>query len=103
MLKHKCAHAGVVFKEIDEGYSTRTCSACGTLRGPKGVNGPRIRKWVCSECGVAHDRDISAAKNICALGQEFCQRNTYPFRGEGYHQTYNNKPHDSPLPLIFSP
>ncbi|MGS0943151.1 RNA-guided endonuclease InsQ/TnpB family protein [Pseudomonas luteola] len=70
MLEYKCAHAGIVFKEVDEAYTTRTCSACGSLTGPKGVNGLRIREWTCCECGVAHDRDINAARNILALGHE---------------------------------
>ncbi|MFV1943403.1 zinc ribbon domain-containing protein [Pseudomonas luteola] len=46
------------------------CSACGSLTGPGGVNGLRIREWTCCECGVAHDRDINAGRNILALGYE---------------------------------
>ncbi|WP_312602664.1 transposase, partial [Pseudomonas luteola] len=60
----------IVFKEVNEAYTTRACSACGSLTGPKGVNGLRIREWTCCECGVAHDRDINAAMNILALGHE---------------------------------
>ncbi|WP_264371129.1 transposase [Azotobacter chroococcum] len=48
--------------------TTRTCSSCGSLSGPQGVNGLRIREWTCSECGVAHDRDVNAARNILAVG-----------------------------------
>jgi IS605 OrfB family transposase len=70
MLEYKCDHAGIVFKEVNEAYTTRACSACGSLTGPKGVNGLRIREWTCCECGVAHDRDINAARNILALGHE---------------------------------
>lgn len=68
MLAYKCAHAGLVFREVDEAYTTRTCSSCASLSGPQGVNGLRIREWVCRECGVAHDRDVNAARNILAAG-----------------------------------
>lgn len=68
MLAYKCAHAGIVFKEVNEAYTTRTCSSCGSLSGPQGVNGLRMREWTCSECGVTHDRDVNAARNILAVG-----------------------------------
>jgi len=68
MLEYKCAHAGIVFKEVNEAYTTRACSSCGSLSGPQGVNGLRIREWTCRECGVTHDRDVNAAKNILAVG-----------------------------------
>ena len=72
MLEYKCAHAGVVFEEIDEAYTTQTCSSCGSKppERPRGIAGLGIREWQCSECGVTHDRDINAAKNILALGHE---------------------------------
>lgn len=70
MLSYKCDHAGIVFKEVNESYTTQTCSNCGALPDsrPRGIAGLGIREWVCSECGVAHDRDINAAKNILAVG-----------------------------------
>lgn len=72
ILEYKCAHAGVVFEEVNESYSTQTCSSCATIpvSSPKGRAGLRIREWTCSECGAEHDRDINAAKNILALGHE---------------------------------
>ena len=71
MLDYKCAHAGIVFKEVNEAYTTQTCSCCGALPDsrPRGIAGLGIRKWTCSACGVRHsDRDINAAKNILAVG-----------------------------------
>ena len=70
MLEYKCAHAGTVFKEVNEAYTTQTCSDCGCLPDsrPKGIAGLGIREWTCSECGVTHDRDVNAAKNILAVG-----------------------------------
>ena len=72
MLEYKCAHAGVVYEEINESYSTQTCSGCHTIpdSSPKGRTGLRIREWTCSECGAEHDRDINAAKNILAVGHD---------------------------------
>jgi len=70
MLEYKCAHAGIVFKAVNEAYTTQTCSNCGALPDsrPRGIAGLGIREWTCSACGVRHDRDINAAKNILAVG-----------------------------------
>jgi IS605 OrfB family transposase len=70
MLRYKCDHAGVVFAEVDESYTTQTCSACLSVCGPKGREGLGTRQWVCSECGTDHDRDRNAAVNIARLGCE---------------------------------
>ncbi|TWH76710.1 IS605 OrfB family transposase [Azomonas agilis] len=70
MLEYKCAGAGIVFKAVNEAYTTQTCSNCGALPDsrPKGIAGLGIREWTCSACGVRHDRDINAAKNMLAVG-----------------------------------
>ena len=71
LLAYKCELAGSVFLEVDERYTTQTCSCCGAIsdNSPKGRAGLGIREWTC-ECGVTHDRDINAARNILALGNE---------------------------------
>jgi IS605 OrfB family transposase len=69
-LKYKCDHAGVVFAEVDESYSTQTCSECSALSGPRGREGLAVRHWVCGDCGSFHDRDRNAALNIARLGCE---------------------------------
>ncbi|MCT8185158.1 transposase [Pseudomonas sp. HD6421] len=69
MLSYKCDSAGIVFREVNEAYTTQACSHCGALppSSPKGRTGLGIREWTC-ECGVTHDRDINAARNILAVG-----------------------------------
>lgn len=71
MLQYKCDDAGAWFDEVNEAYSTQTCSTCGARpeSRPKGIAGLGIREWTCA-CGAMHDRDINAARNILALGHE---------------------------------
>lgn len=72
MLEYKCDHAGIVFKVVNERNTTQTCSNCQQLPDsrPRGIAGLGIRAWICSGCGVTHDRDVNAARNILALGHE---------------------------------
>ena len=72
MLEYKSAYAGVVFEEVNEAFTTQTCSCCGSISpsSPKGRAGLRIREWTCSDCGSVNDRDLNAARNILALGHE---------------------------------
>ena len=71
MLKYKCENAGVLFEEVNEAYTTQTCSCCGSrCSSPRGRTGLGIREWQCMGCGTLHDRDINSALNILALGHE---------------------------------
>ena len=65
-LAYKAVRHGAWFEEVNESYTTQTCSDCGVLPDsrPKGIAGLGIRNWVCSECGGVHERDVNAAKNI---------------------------------------
>lgn len=69
-LKYKAMARSVVFAEVNEAYSTQTCSCCGSLsaNSPKGRAGLGIREWRCADCGTLHDRDVNAARNILAAG-----------------------------------
>jgi putative transposase len=67
MLEYKCKYANVVFCEVNEAWSTQTCSSCGRVEGPKGIEQLDVREWTCS-CGAHHDRDVNAALNIRAKG-----------------------------------
>ena len=64
MLRYKALAHGAWYEEVNESFSTRVCSSCGCETGPKGVAELGIRSWICSECGMSHDRDINSARNI---------------------------------------
>jgi IS605 OrfB family transposase len=64
MLRYKATAHGAWYEEVNEAFSTRVCSSCKCETGPKGVADLGIRSWVCSECGISHDRDINSARNI---------------------------------------
>jgi putative transposase len=63
-LEYKSQRAARTFEVTSERNTSVTCSACGALTGPRGVNGLIVRSWVCSNCGELHDRDVNAARNI---------------------------------------
>lgn len=69
-LKYKCDHAGVAYREVDEAYTTQTCSACLARTGPRGKAGLNTRQWTCGVCGSNHEHDRNAACNIARLGCE---------------------------------
>jgi putative transposase len=64
LLESKATRTGRTFAKVDRYFpSTRLCSACGALTGPKGLEELRIRTWKCG-CGALHDRDRNAETNI---------------------------------------
>ncbi len=65
MLEYKAEWYGRELIIVDRFWPTsKTCSCCGR----KADLSLKDRRWTC-ECGVTHDRDINAAKNILAAGQ----------------------------------
>ncbi|MEU9887362.1 transposase [Sphaerisporangium sp. NPDC051011] len=66
MLEYKAALYGRVFHRIDRWFpSSKLCSGCGTVAGKMPL---KVREWSCP-CGVVHDRDVNAARNILAAGR----------------------------------
>lgn len=46
--------------------SSKTCSSCHAINQELKLSD---RQWVCKSCGILHDRDYNAAKNIKRVGQ----------------------------------
>lgn len=72
MLAYKAIRYGAKMIEVDERWTSQTCSECGSLppSRPRGIAGLRKRMWACDDCGTVHDRDTNAARNILRLGQQ---------------------------------
>jgi len=67
MLNYKAEEAGrTVIKVPRFEPTSKTCSACGAINQELTLSD---RQWVCKSCGVLHDRDFNAAKNIRRVGQ----------------------------------
>lgn len=62
MLVYKGEWYGCRVEKIDRWYpSSKTCSVCGSFVKSLPL---KIRAWDCPVCGIAHQRDINAARNI---------------------------------------
>ena len=61
-LKYKCAWSGIHLVMAPAFYaSSKYCSICGHKHNELTL---ADREWTCSLCGVHHDRDVNAAKNL---------------------------------------
>ena len=67
VLKYKSNWLGKKVIEINKYYpSSQSCNRCGFKN--EEVKNLSIRKWICPECGLIHDRDINASINIMFEG-----------------------------------
>ena len=60
-LEYKCAWCGKQLVIVNPRKTSQICSSCGYDDGKHTLD---IRVWTCPNCGIQHDRDINAAKNI---------------------------------------
>jgi putative transposase len=67
-LQYKGECAGRTVQVVNERNTSRACSNCGALTGPKGLRQLAVRTWECARCGESHDRDVNAARNILMAG-----------------------------------
>src|SRR5665648_736310 len=66
-LEYKTAWHGGTLIVVDRWFpSSKTCSACGAVKAKLALS---ERTYVCTQCGLALDRDANAARNLAALGE----------------------------------
>jgi putative transposase len=65
LLQYKANWYGRDVIVVDRWFpSSKLCSGCGALAASMPL---QVRTWTCG-CGVTHDRDVNAARNILAAG-----------------------------------
>jgi IS605 OrfB family transposase len=67
-VQYKAMIAGVPVVFVPPAYTSQTCSRCGHIHPTKGKSYRNGKKFKCGHCGLEHDADVNAAKNIAALG-----------------------------------
>ena len=66
MVKYKASWYGRTVLQVDRWFpSSKTCSECGYIKQDLKLSD---REWICPRCGVKHDRDLNASKNIKKQG-----------------------------------
>lgn len=68
MVKYKSLWAGRSLHLISQwSPSTKMCGECGLVNENLTL---AVREWTCDSCGIIHDRDINAARNILKIGRD---------------------------------
>jgi putative transposase len=81
MVKYKSIWAGRSLRLIDQwSPSSKMCGECGLLNEAFTLSD---REWICESCGVIHDRDLNAAKNILKIGWDTPEFKPVERRGTG--------------------
>ena len=66
LLQYKCDWYGKELVKVNRFYpSSKTCNECGWINQNLKLSD---REWTCNSCGVVHDRDINASRNILKEG-----------------------------------
>ena len=66
LLQYKCDWYGKELVKVNRFYpSSKTCGECGWINQELKL---LDREWTCKSCGVIHDRDVNASRNILKEG-----------------------------------
>lgn len=100
LLQYKCDWYGKELIKVNRFYpSSKICNVCGWINQDLNLS---VREWTCNSCGVIHDRDLNASKNILKEGLKNISAGTVDYTGgEEIRPTslaYSMKP-EAPSPL----
>lgn len=66
LIQYKCDWYGRELVKVNRFYpSSKTCGDCGWINQNLKLSD---REWTCKSCGVVHDRDVNASRNILKEG-----------------------------------
>lgn len=66
LLQYKCDWYGRELVKVNRFFpSSKTCNECGWINQDLNLSD---REWTCKSCGVIHDRDVNASRNILKEG-----------------------------------
>ena len=66
LLQYKCDWYGKKLVKVNRFYpSSKTCGNCGWINQNLKLSD---REWTCGSCGIIHDRDVNASRNILKEG-----------------------------------
>ena len=87
-IRYKATWYSTQIVEASRRYpSSKTCSACGEVNKDLG----RKLIWTCPSCGVTHDRNENAARNLLKLALLAVRENVMLLDGEGSGQRQFNR------------
>lgn len=76
-LEYKCAWYGREFVKVDRFFpSSKRCSNCGYILERLELGD---RRWECPDCGVLHNRDQNAGRNILLEGKRLLGKMKVPW------------------------
>lgn len=79
LLQYKCDWYGKELVKVNRFYpSSKSCGDCGWINQSLKLSD---REWTCISCGVMHDRDVNASKNILKEGLRNISAGTVDYKG----------------------
>ena len=79
LLHYKCNWYGKELIKVNRFYpSSKVCGECGWINQNLKLSD---REWTCSSCGIVHDRDVNAGRNILKEGLRNISDETVDYKG----------------------